>query len=203
MTNLLPVVIAAVITLLAIFIFIKSRKPKKLNQAENVEAAQTISSMHNSLSEQLKELKELAKSAAQISAKESGIRPEGNQQRNLDREVGGTEEGKIGAEQENKELQEQHIKDAWDERSEEVDKMGSHVPLKGSSKESMLWRLKKAKLEAKKAMAGIGAGLATKSVSGKEFDSSKQQGGFGQMIKAKQDRGNDLGGGGKGGGAWR
>jgi hypothetical protein len=134
--------------------------------------------------------------------KSSAIRPEANQQRNLDREVGGTEEGKVGSEKANDELQEIHTKDIWDDRSEEVDKMGSHIPLGSNAKKSMIWRLKKAKLDGKEAIAKAADAIEAHSInkSGKVFDSSKQQGGFKQMIQARQDRSNEND---KGGGIWR
>jgi hypothetical protein len=66
---------------------------------------------------------------------------------------------------------------------------------------SIAWRNKKAKLEAKKAAKegaidlkdGIGANLAGKNPTGKEFNSSIHSGGFRQMIKARQDHSHEGG----------
>lgn len=43
-----------------------------------------------------------------------GVRPEGNQQRNLDRETGGLEANRAVK---------KHVEDAWDKRSQEISKM--------------------------------------------------------------------------------
>lgn len=117
------------------------------------------------------------------------IRPESYKQRNLDREIGGLEEGKKSAEQKNEIELERHIEDSWDKRSDEIDKIGSINQLAGHDKESMIWRLKKIRL-------GIGKNLTNKknhhkeSGLGKDYDSRYEQPGrgtFSQLIKARQD----------------
>ena len=123
------------------------------------------------------------------------IRPESYQQRNLDREVGGFEGGEKGV-KEKKDEQEKILEDVWDKRSEEVDKMGSFNPMAGANKESMLWRLKKIRL-------GISKHLkhdqSEKNGVGTNYDSRYgQQGGFSQIIKARQDFGHKNDGGGMG-----
>lgn len=198
MTQIILLSSAAIVFLLIVIFRIKHKKNKKI-PTDQTETSQNMASVREELSVKIKEYNEMAKT----SAKSSAIRPEGNQQRNLDREVGGTEEGKVGSEKENDERQEVHTKDAWDDRSEEVDKMGSHIPLGSTAKKSMIWRLKKAKLDGKEAIAKAADALEAHSVNkgGKFFDSSKQQGGFKQMIRARQDRNDENNKG--GGGIWR
>jgi len=133
------------------------------------------------------------------------IIPESNQQRNLDREVGGVEEGKSALKEEKS--SEKHVEDAWDDRSEEVDKMGSHNPLAGSAKQSMIWILKKRKLDEKKKGKAVGALAAGKQMqkSDKDVNSSKSQGGFATQLNnfrtARVDHSHEPGG--KGGGRGR
>jgi len=127
--------------------------------------------------------------------KNSLIKPESNQQRNLDRETGGLEA---------KEKKEIHVTDVWDDRSEQVDRMGTNDPLSLANKKSLrLVQIKRKKQkeeeEGKKhpkhQMKTLKTGF------GKNYDSSKQSGGFRQMIKARQDFSHENGG--QGGGAWR
>ena len=154
-----------------------------------------------------KKLTEVAQRAELTEIREDhAIKPENNQQRNLDREVGGLEEGKKGDEKENKKLMEQHIEDVWDDRSKKVDEMGSVNPIRGHDKESMIWRSKKHKLDEQKhekhEKHEKHDNHEHKDNFGKNYDSrSDQSGGFRQMIKARQDRSNELGG--KNDGAWR
>ncbi len=126
------------------------------------------------------------------------VRPESNQQRNLDRENGGLEEGE--------DVQQSDSPDVWDGRSEEVDEMGSHVPLASSAKKSMIWGVKKKKLEEKKMKQSADALAAAKHAkkhSEKGFNSAAPQaGGYVSRLKAlRQDRGNE--GNDHGGGAYR
>ncbi len=192
--------LAALLSLAAIaFLISVMLRVKKVQSTKNSEEK----SQENSLSAKaevslkMKELKERAEKSA-------GIRPQSNQQRNLDREVGGTEEGKKGSEKENDARVEAHIKDVWDERSEEVDRMGSFNPLAGSAKQAMLWLNKKRKLDAKKhgnSAEILGAASAIKANQkknvGTNFNSALagEQGNFMQMVKARQDHSNDFGGG--------
>ena len=75
--------------------------------------------------------------------RKNNIRPMANQQRNLDREEGGMEH-------ENKET-ESHTIDEWDARGDEIIKMAESHPInKSSGKKSMLWNLKRKKLQEKK-----------------------------------------------------
>ncbi len=71
----------------------------------------------------------------------SGVRPNQFHQRNLDLEVGGLEK---------EQKKEVSGKDLWDDRSEEVDEMSIEGNLKAmntSAKRSMIWRIKKKKME--------------------------------------------------------
>lgn len=121
--------------------------------------------------------------------KTGAIRPEGNQQRNLDREVGGLEAEK---------QKESSEKDVWDDRSDQIDKEGAIDQLGSAAKKSMIWRIKQGKMADKKHAASADAAAAhhenRKQGSGASFDSSySNQGGLGQMIKARND--HDHGGG--------
>lgn len=122
------------------------------------------------------------------------IRPESYQQRNLDREIGGLEEGKKGVEEKEEQLQ-KHIEDVWDKRSEEVDKIGAIDPLAGGDKESMTWRLKKIKRDIGKHKADDHDHDKEAKGSGTHFDSRHAAGGVSQIIKARQDFGHEDGGG--------
>jgi len=122
------------------------------------------------------------------SLKNSQVRPINNQQRNLDREEGGLE-------QEIHETQ-SHIIDEWDNRGEEVIEMGKHNPInKSSGKKSMLWNLKRKRLQQKKIDEELGnlsddlkKLKAQDEQKGSDFDSRKKQS-FSQRIQAlKKDR---------------
>lgn len=124
----------------------------------------------------------------------SAIKPESNQQRNLDRETGGLEA--------NAEKATFTSEDSWDERSEEVDRMGTNDPLSTGNKKSLrLLQIKKKKQkEEEKKMHQNPPMKTLKTGLGKNYDSSKQQsGGFRQMIKARQDFGHETGNDGRGG----
>lgn len=132
----------------------------------------------------------------ELPGKSGAVRPEGNQQRNLDREHGGLEVKIQG---------EQNVVDAWDGRSEEVDRMGSVNAFQKASIKSMIWRYKKQKLdEAKEAIqeaAQEGAKQMRKQDVG-HFDSrqgSMDQQGYVERIKhMQQDRSHEGGNGGFG-----
>lgn len=64
--------------------------------------------------------------------------PKNNQQRNLDLETGGLEAA------EDKSIS---AKDVWDDRSEEVDAMGSKTVFNSSGMKSVVWKMKKNKRE--------------------------------------------------------
>ena len=156
--------------------------------------------------ESLKELEE-KKVAEEINKvvvklqKRGSIKPEGNQQRNLDRETGGLEA---------EEQKESDGKDFWDGRSEEVDKMGSVNAFQKGSIKAMIWRYKKKKLdEIKDVIKGAAAAVAV----GKKGKHSEQGninplGGFEQqgyvqrLRNLKQDRTETFGKGNQGGGAY-
>lgn len=120
------------------------------------------------------------------------INPESKQLRDLSRETGGLEV------EEDKGLSE---KDIWDDRSEEVDRMGSVNPIGNSAKKSMIWRQKKAKLDEKKAEKASDA-MEAHQQSTKGYNSALGGNqGFAAKIKAlRQDHTheNNQGGGGRG-----
>jgi hypothetical protein len=109
--------------------------------------------------------------------RQSGVRPEGYQQRNLDNETGGLEA------EERKEIS---SKDFWDERSEEVDKMGSVNAFQKSSIKAMIWRYKKQKLEAKKMGKEAAAAAATMVKKGKGQQQGQDGQGLGQQTTYSQ-----------------
>ena len=134
----LVVGLAAVAVLFVIFLIRKKRhQPTQAKPVENHEIYDLSTYGSNK--------PQAYRAVLGLDKKDHAIRPEGYQQRNLDREVGGLEEGEKGVEIEQKEVAETHIDDAWDKRSEEVDKVGAIDPLAGHDKESMTWRLKKIK----------------------------------------------------------
>jgi hypothetical protein len=88
-------------------------------------------------------------------AQKNAIRPEGNQQRNLDRETGGLEAKEADT---SAKALEELSKDVWDKRSEEVDQMGTdHAKVFNSTGiRSLIWKNKKKKMDlAKEVVAGI------------------------------------------------
>ncbi len=123
--------------------------------------------------------------------RKTNIRPMANQQRNLDREEGGMEH-------ENKET-ETHTIDEWDSRGDEIIKMAESHPInKSTSKKSMLWNLKRKKLQEKKIkeeIAEVSKDLKQLKVQksseqgGSEFDSRRSQSTLTQRINAlREDR---------------
>jgi hypothetical protein len=125
--------------------FLKNLFSKK-NQSENPEEddqrfIKKDEASQDAESEQISEVKSQLDEIVIDLKQSSAIRPEGYQQRNLDREIGGLEEEKIKQSSE---------KDAWDDRSEEVDKMGSTDTFNTTSMKSTVWRHKKDRLTRKK-----------------------------------------------------
>ena len=126
--------------------------------------------------------------------RKSNIRPMANQQRNLDREEGGMEH-------ENKET-ESHTIDEWDGRGDEIIKMAESHPINNStSKKSMLWNLKRKKLQEKKIkeeIAEVSKDLKQIKMQknpeqgGSEFDSRSSQSTLTQRINALREDRNDF-----------
>ena len=126
--------------------------------------------------------------------RKSNIRPMANQQRNLDREEGGMEH-------ENKET-ESHTIDEWDGRGDEIIKMAESHPINNStSKKSMLWNLKRKKLQEKKIkeeIAEVSKDLKQIKMQknpeqgGLEFDSRSSQSTLTQRINALREDRNDF-----------
>jgi len=127
--------------------------------------------------------------------RKNNIRPMANQQRNLDREEGGMEH-------ENNET-EIHSVDEWDDRGEEIIKMAESHPINNSSgKKSMLWNLKRKKLQEKKIkeeIADVSKDLKqikmqknSEQTSGSEFDSRRSQSTLTQRINALREDRNDF-----------
>jgi hypothetical protein len=126
--------------------------------------------------------------------RKSNIRPMANQQRNLDREEGGMEH-------ENKET-ESHTIDEWDARGDEIIKMAESHPInKSTSKKSMLWNLKRKKLQEKKIkeeIADVSKDLKqikmqkSPEQGGSEFDSRWSQSTLTQRINALREDRNDF-----------
>ena len=125
--------------------------------------------------------------------RKNNVRPMSNQQRNLDREEGGVEN----------EVSETEIAsiDAWDNRFEEIAEMAESHPVNNSSgKKSMLWDLKRKKLQEQKIkeeIAELSVDLKQLKVeknseqSGSQFDSRKTQS-LNQRISALREDRKDL-----------
>ncbi len=182
--------LGVVLALIVAFKFLK--KSQDLSKSESTSASLSVESKACKTDKP-----QAHRATLSLEDRDNSIRPENYQQRNLDREVGGLEGGKKGVKKERDEP-EKIIEDIWDERSEDVDKMGSFIPLSGANKDLMLWKLKKIRL-------GIGKHLKNdqdehdKTGVGTHYDSRfGQQGGFSQIIKARQDFGRDNDGGGMG-----
>jgi vacuolar-type H+-ATPase subunit I/STV1 len=122
------------------------------------------------------------------------IMPVTNQQRNLDREEGGLE-------QENNKT-ESVIIDEWDDRGEEIIKMAESHPINNSTgKKSMLWNLKRKKLQEKKIkeeISEISGDLKELKMeknseqTGSEFDSRNTKSSLTQRINALSEDRNDF-----------
>ncbi len=182
------VAFSVVLTLIAAFKFLK--KPQNLKKSESTSTILNIGSAAYKTDKP-----QASRATLSLEDHDLSVRPENYQQRNLDREVGGLEGGKKGIKEERDEP-EKIIEDIWDKRSKDVDKMGSFIPLSGANKDLTLWKLKKIRL-------GIGKHLKhdhdepDKTGVGTHYDSRfGQQGGFSQIIKARQDFGRDNDGGG-------
>ncbi len=120
---------------------------------------------------------------------QNAIKPESNQQRNLDREVGGLED---------EEQKENSNKDVWDDRSEEVDKMGSTDTFNTTSMKSVVWKQKRDRLAKKRAAkhhaeaAGAAIENQSKKSEGSDFDN---MGYVARLRNMKQDRSHENKGG--------
>jgi hypothetical protein len=125
--------------------------------------------------------------------RKNNIRPINNQQRNLDREDGGLENGENESEIASI--------DAWDNRFEEIAEMAESHPINNSSgKKSMLWDLKRKKLQEQKIkeeIAELSADLKHLKIeknseqSGSQFDSRSTQSTLTQKINALREDRND------------
>lgn len=121
------------------------------------------------------------KSPDLISKIKNFVFPKNNQQRNLTRETGGFETEK---------KKESSEKDVWDERSEEVDKMGSTNVFNTSGMRSVVWKKKRERLNALKHNAEIAAaGSALKGkVTTVDANASPTQGCVSRLKNLRQDR---------------
>jgi hypothetical protein len=137
--------------------------------------------------EKIAEVNEITEIAEELK-KTSTVRPESNQQRNLDRETGGLEQA---------DYREIDTKDPWEDRSDEIDREGSIDQLGSDSKKSMIWRKKKAKLDLEESIEAARDSQENNQGAGKSFDSRYgNQGGLNQILQARQDNSNSRGGGG-------
>ena len=126
--------------------------------------------------------------------RKNNIIPISNQQRNLDREEGGLEN-------EENEIEIASI-DAWDNRFEEIAEMAESHPINNSSgKKSMLWDLKRKKLQEQKIkeeIAELSADLKDLKIEknseqgGSQFDSRSTQSTLTQKINALREDKKDL-----------
>ena len=118
--------------------------------------------------ESQKKIEAIAEVKGIIGKLKNFIFPKNNQQRTLDHEVGGLEE---------EEQKESSEKDVWDDRSEEVDKMGSTNTFNTTGMKSVVWKQKRARLAAKKhaeqGAEAAGVTMATKAKQGGYVDQLK------------------------------
>ena len=193
MNLFLALTIAVIAIAVIIFIELGTRKKIRKNSDPKQQQETSNSSFSGAKKEErfFKVPEEISKVIDNLKETQA-IRPEGNQQRNLDREIGGLEA---------EEQKESSAKDIWDERSEEIDRAGAIDQLGSTGKKSMIWRKKKEKLDEKKREKAMDASEAhrenQKQGTGTNYDSrySAGQGGFMTMVKARTDHGN---GGGRG-----
>ncbi|MES2961907.1 MAG: hypothetical protein V4694_05930 [Pseudomonadota bacterium] len=126
------------------------------------------------------------------------IFPKSNKRRDLDLEVGGLEA---------KEEKKSDEKDVWDERSEEVDKMGSTDTFNTTGMKSVVWKQKRARLAAKKhAKEGVEAAAASIAANQGGESNFNNMGYVAKLQNMRQDRSGITGGkngGNDKGGAWR
>jgi LPXTG-motif cell wall-anchored protein len=187
MMNALFLALGAILVAIISFFFLK--KKKKISEVPNQKVFESFEAQTAIFKT---DKPQAYRATLSLDEKDKSIRPEGFQQRNLDREVGGLEEGDKGLKETKK--VEAEIKDVWDERSDKIDEIGSIDQLGGSGKESMTWKLKKIRLKiGKYAISDEGQESDTKG-----YDSRYAQGGFSQMIKTRQDFDHENGGGGMG-----
>jgi len=137
--------------------------------------------------EKIEEAEEKSEFQGFIGKLKKFIFPKNNKRRDLDLEVGGLEM---------KKQKESNEKDIWDDRSEEVDKMGSTDTFNTTGMRSAIWQQKRARLAAKK-----------HSKEGAEGTQNFNNMGYVARLKnMKQDRSGITGGknsGNDNGGAWR
>ncbi len=118
------------------------------------------------------------------------IFPKNNQQRNLDQETGGLEA------EEKKEIS---VEDTWDDRSKEVDEMGSNNTFESTGIKSVIAKKKREKLETTK--EAIEAAAINKKLKGKNSGNllekiQPQQKSYVERLKnLEQDRSHEKGGG--------
>ncbi|MFM8186329.1 MAG: hypothetical protein ACKN9I_05320, partial [Alphaproteobacteria bacterium] len=149
--------------------FIKKDDAKNISSSQNIAENQEVNEIIDIL-------------------RKTKIRPLTNQQRNLDREEGGVEN-------EEKET-EIHINDEWDNRGKEVEEMANSHPInKSSGKKSMIWNLKRKRLQQKKIEEEIGDVIkdlkkakVEQSQEGNVFDSRKTQSIKQKIQGLKEDR---------------
>jgi hypothetical protein len=157
--------------------FVKKDSKEEQKQTETVE-------------EEIEKVEAKSEDQSIIDKLKNFISPKNNKQRDLDSEVGGLEM---------KKQKESNEKDVWDERSEEVDKMGSTDTFNTTGMKSVIWKQKRAKLAAKKhAKEGAEALDAGASKGDQNFNNMSY---VARLKNMKQDRSEVTGG--KNGGAWR
>ncbi len=145
--------------------------------------------------EKIEEVEEKPEVQSIIGKLKKFIFPKSNKRRDLDLEVGGLEM---------KKQKQSNEKDIWDDRSEEVDKMGSTDTFNTTGMRSVVWKQKRARLAAKKhAKEGAEVGAAAAAEGTQNFNNM----GYAARLKnMRQDRSGITGGkngGNDNGGAWR
>ena len=145
--------------------------------------------------EKIEEVEEKPEVQSIIGKLKKFIFPKSNKRRDLDLEVGGLEM---------KKQKQSNEKDIWDDRSEEVDKMGSTDTFNTTGMRSAIWQQKRARLAAKKhAKEGAEVGAAAATEGTQNFNNMVHTT---RLRNLKKDRSGITGGkngGNDNGGAWR
>jgi hypothetical protein len=133
--------------------------------------------------EKIEEVEEKPEVQSIIGKLKKFIFPKNNKRRDLDLEVGGLEM---------KKQKESNEKDIWDDRSEEVDKMGSTDTFNTTGMKSVVWKQKRARIDAKKhAKKGAEVGAAADVEGTQNFNN---MGYVARLKNMKQDRSGITGG---------
>jgi len=132
--------------------------------------------------EKIEEAEEKSEFQGFIGKLKKFIFPKNNKRRDLDLEVGGLEM---------KKQKQSNEKDIWDDRSEEVDKMGSTDTFNTTGMRSAIWKQKRARIDAKKHAK---KGGETRNIEAAGTQNFNNMGYVARLKNMKQDRSGITGG---------